>query len=310
MYNIENLNSPNYEDRHGFKPILFVLHLTDGVEAVRNSDEHEEKAVDNTFMSPASQCSAHDGIERDGRIKQYVDVKYAAWTQGLHNHSEYQAAPSPIVRNMDANPNYYSIGIECLGYGPDHGGDGMITDDQFWALCWRIKSHQEEVNGIWGHKIPLNSTYIIGHCHIDPVNRPNDPGPNFPWQRLFAELAVADGMSLADYEGRILYLRSDDFKLHQAYGIANEILYLYTLSKGTGGEADWAKGVLLRLHPIMTAFGLLTKPYDEATSHDDVANQILYLYNLSNQQDGNSEWSRQQLLQLYPYMLQNGLVNQ
>lgn len=308
LYNIEQVKSPNFEDRYGQVPILFVLHITDGQDASRDSDEMEERAVDNTFMSAASQCSSHGGIERDGRIKQYVDIRKTAWTQGLHSASEELAAPSVIVRQMaGVNPNYYSIGLEFLAY-KDHGGDGNITEEQFWAGCWLMKYWQDQVQKIYGHKIPLNNTYVIGHCHVDPINRATDPGPVFPWKRFFNELAIADGMTLADYEGRITYLQSDESKKGKAYSIANEILYLYNLSKGTDGTAAWAKGILLGLHPIMTGLQLLNKPYNADTSHDDVANEILYMYNLSAKNDGDAAWSRQQLLKLYPYMLQNGLV--
>jgi N-acetylmuramoyl-L-alanine amidase len=308
LYDIQQLNSPNFEERYGQVPILFVLHVTDGQDAARDNDAQEESAVDNTFMSMASQCSSHGGIERDGRIKQYVDITKTAWTQGLHSAAEELAAPSPIVRQMaGVNPNYYSIGIEFLAY-KDNGGDGNITEDQFWAGCWLLKYYQDQVQQKFGHKIPLNSTYIIGHCHVDPVYRKFDPGPNFPWPRMFTELAIADGMTLADYEGRIQYLRSDKSKQVQAFAIANEVLYLFNLSKGTDGTAEWARGVLLGLHPVMTKLGLLVGLYDASTAPIAVYNEVLYLYNTGNGKDGNSEWARNQLLTLYPYMLSNGLV--
>jgi N-acetylmuramoyl-L-alanine amidase len=309
LYPIQQLKSPNFEDRYGQVPILFVLHITDGQDAVRNSDTEEESAVDNTFMSPASQCSAHGGIERDGRIKQYVDITKTAWTQGLHSVAEELAAPSVIVRNMaGVNPNYYSIGIEFLAY-KDHGGDGNITEEQFWAGCWLMKYWQDQVQQIYKHKIPLNSTYVIGHCHVDPVYRKFDPGANFPWQRLYSELAIADSMTLQDYEGRIQYLRSDQAKQAQAFAIANEVLYLFNLSKGTDGAAEWARNILCGLHPVMTNLGLLNTTYDASTAPGTVYNEVLYLYNTGNGKDGNGEWARQQLLKLYPYMLSQGLVN-
>jgi hypothetical protein len=112
---------------------------------------------------------------------------------------------------------------------------------------------------------------------------------------------------MEDYEGRLIYLGSPMSKASQAFSIGNEITYLWNMSKGTDGSAQWAKNVLLGLHPVMTSLGLMTKPYSD-TSHDDVANQALYLYNTGQGKDGDGVWAREQLLKLYPYMLTNGLV--
>lgn len=318
MYEVETFNSPNYSSRSGYKPILFVIHITDGESAERDDDDHEERAVHNTFMNPAEQASSNDCIMRDGRIKQYVDIRKSAWTQGLHGISDIQAAPCPIVRNMGINPNYYCYSVELLAY-KDNGGDGNITEDQFWSLCWRLKCRQEEIKAIWGHKVPLNSTYIIGHCHIDPRNRKFDPGMKFPWTRLFVELAIADSMSIADYEGRVKMLRSPQLQQNRAFDIANEIEYLWNLSKQPTGEGAWARGILLSLHPVMTSLGLLSEenePYDEEKSPGQVHNQALYMYNLgigknsdgTPAEKGTIEWAKNELLRMYPFMLQNGLV--
>jgi len=45
--------------------------------------------------------------------------------------------------------------------------------------------HQQLIKW-WG--ILIDSNHIIGHYRIDSVNRPNCPGPLFPWDRLFADL--------------------------------------------------------------------------------------------------------------------------
>lgn len=306
LYEIKQLNSPNFESRGDYKPLMIVNHITDGQDSVATSEAQEISAVHNTFMSPSSSCSSHFEINPDGSIEQYVAIEQDAWTQGLPM-DKIKNAPSAIVRNMNVNPNLYSVSIEFLGF-KDHGGDGSITELQFWAGCWLHKWIQAEVQRIYNVKIPLNNTYVIGHCHIDPINRCFDPGPKFPWSRLYAELAIADNMTMQDYEGRLVYLGSDAAKASQAFAIGNEITYLWNMSKGKDGSAQWARSVLLGLHPVMTSLGLMTKPYSADTSQDDVANQALYLYNTGQGKDGNGTWAKEQLLKMYPYMLSNGLV--
>lgn len=306
LYDIKQLHSPNFQSRGDFKPLIIVDHITDGQDSVATSEEQEISAVHNTFLSAASQCSSHFEVNPDGTIEQYCRIEDDSWTQGLYAPA-IAVAPSPIVRNMGVNPNYYSVSIEFIGF-KDHGGDGAITEAQFWAGCWLHKWIQTEVFRIYGHKIPLNNTFVIGHCHIDPINRPFDPGPKFPWVRLFTELAIADNMTMQDYEGRLTYLGSDAAKTAKAYAIANELIYLWNLTLIDDGTGKWAKGILLRLHPIMTDLKLMTKPYSEDASVSDVYNQILYLYNTGQQKDGDGIWAKTQLLTLYPYMLSNGLV--
>jgi N-acetylmuramoyl-L-alanine amidase len=307
LYDIKQVPSPNFESRQTYKPIMIVNHITDGQGAVRSSDAQEEMAVQNTFMSRNSCCSAHFDVLRDGRIKQFVDIQNDAWTQGLGSHFEIQKSTSPIVRNMDVNPNLYCVSIEFEAYA-DHGGDGAITEAQFWAGVWLHKWIQTEVQRIYGNVIPLNNTFNIGHCHVDPVYRKFDPGVNFPWARIYAENAIANSMSLADYEGRLSYLSSDQYKVNQAFGIAQEITYLYNLTKGSDGAAEWAKSILLGLQPVMTKLGLCNKPYDAVVSLSDVYNEVLYLYNTGQNKNGAGIWAQQQLLTLYPYMLSQGLV--
>src|SRR5690348_7186512 len=111
LYNIEQIHSDNFQSRGSYKPFVDVFHITDGPEAIRTSDEHEENAVEYTFKSPDSKASANYDILRDGRIKQYVDVRQAAWTQGIAP-DRIKDAPSAVVRQMGVNPNLYCTSYE------------------------------------------------------------------------------------------------------------------------------------------------------------------------------------------------------
>jgi hypothetical protein len=77
---------------------------------------------------------------------------------------------------MGFNPNRWTIGIEHEGF------DGTLTEPQYQASLWLHK----QLIAKFG--IPIDDNHIVGHYRIDSVNRPNCPGPNFPWARLFTDL--------------------------------------------------------------------------------------------------------------------------
>src|SRR5690606_25716539 len=74
-----------------------------------------------------------------------------------------------------------------------------------------------------GHRIPLTPEYVIGHFQIDSIGKPYCPGVLFPWSKFYSELAIADKMSLGEYEEHIAYTRSPN-------GDINRIFALYTRS--------------------------------------------------------------------------------
>lgn len=299
-------NCRNFESRRGVAGMVICNHITAGT----------AESCYNWFTSPNNNnASAHFTVRRDGTIDQYVRIEEAAWTQGIPIPEGLSYATAPIVKAMGCNPNLYCISIEHEGYivkDDDDvvtevcGLDGTLTDPQFYASCWLHRYIKDEVRRLWDVEITLGNYNVIGHFQIDPRRKPLCPGLNFPWNRLYAELAIAEGMTLEDYEGRITYLQSDAYQAKQAYGIANEVLYLADLAEtGEDGKASWAKDQLLSLYPVMKSFDLVT---DEEASADKVQNEILFLYDKAKGKDGDAVWSRQQLLQLYPYMLQAGLL--
>lgn len=299
-------NCQNFESRRGNAGIVICNHITAGT----------AESVYNWFTSPNNDsASAHFTVRRDGAIDQYVRLEEAAWTQGIPIPEGLPYATAPVVKAMTCNPNLYCISIEHEGYVvkddddvviENAGLDGTLTEPQFYASCWLHRYIKDEAKRIWGVDITLGSYNVIGHFQIDPRRKPYCPGPNFPWNRLYSELAIAEGMTLEDYEGRIIYLQSDDYKGKQAYGIANEVLYLADLAAEKGGAAEWAEKKLLDLFPVMQSFGLVDK--EEAASAEEVKNEVMFLYDKAKGKDGDAIWGREQLLQLYPYMLQAGLL--
>lgn len=157
--------TPNYTaGRSGKKIIAIVDHITAG----------QFPGCMNWLQNPEAKASAHYLVTRAGEIYQLVAEENTAWHAG--------AVSKPSWNLYDkTNPNRYTIGIEHEGYD-SCGGDGTLTEAQYQATLWL---HRQLISK-WG--ISVDTDHIIGHYRIDSVNRPNCPGPNFPWTRLFEDL--------------------------------------------------------------------------------------------------------------------------
>jgi len=157
---LENL-SPNFSTgRRGRVPEAIVLHITAGLMG----------GCLNWLCNSAAQASAHYLVTKLGEVYQLVADENTAWHAG--------AVANPTWDLYDGtNPNRYTIGIEfeCVS-------GGELTEEQYQAGLWLIRQLVEKCG------IPIDWNHIIGHCRIDGMNRPNDPGPDFPWSRLFADL--------------------------------------------------------------------------------------------------------------------------
>ncbi len=131
--------------------------------------------TDSWFRDPSSRVSAHYGIGKDGTIHQYVREEDAAWANGVVNRPSW-----PLLdRFPGVNPNLYTLSIEHEGYPGEPFTEAMYRaslDLTRWLVFrWRI---------------PVDRDHLIGHYRLDSVDRPDCPGPAFPWDRLFADLAA------------------------------------------------------------------------------------------------------------------------
>lgn len=154
--------TPNYSrGRNGKKIIAIVNHITAG----------SYPGCLSWMQNPAAKASAHYLVIKVGQIFQMVTDEDTSWHAGIVNRPNWSLYDG-------TNPNRYTIGIEheCLS-------GGELTEAQYQATLWLHKQL------IAKHRIPVNADYIIGHNRIDSVNRRNDPGPFFPWQRLLNDLA-------------------------------------------------------------------------------------------------------------------------
>jgi len=180
MPTIEQSPSPNFSDKHGRPNIAIVNHTTSG----------DFPGCLEWMQNPASQASAQYLVTRTGRIIQMVSEYKKAFANGIVNKPNWNLYDG-------TNPNLYTISIEHEGY------DGSLTEEQYTSSLWL---HREIIRD-WS--IPIDADHIIGHYRIDSVDRPNCPGPNFPWDRLFSDLKK--GGEDMKFKVAILLNTKDDF---------------------------------------------------------------------------------------------------
>lgn len=166
-HEIEWVGTPNFwEGRKGRRPIAIVDHITAG----------NYPGCLTWMQNPKAQASANYLVTRDGRILQLVKDEDSAWANGFVKNPDW-----PLYDGT--NPNRYTLSIEHEGTG-----SGDLTEEQYQATLWLHRHLCKK----W--EMLVDRDYIIGHYRIDSVNRPNCPGPDFPWDRLFEDLAKPESM--------------------------------------------------------------------------------------------------------------------
>lgn len=159
------IGSPNFTPgRKGQQPVAIVYHIMAGTLA----------GTDSWFRNPRNKVSAHFGVGKDGSIHQYVREEDAAWANGRVNK------PSWPLLKPGVNPNLYTISIE------HEGQPGEPFTEAMYRASLALTRY---LLGRWS--IPADPDHLIGHYRIDSVNRPDCPGPAFPWDRLFADLQAS-----------------------------------------------------------------------------------------------------------------------
>lgn len=159
------------------KPIAIVNHITAG----------RYPGCLNAMLNPAHKASSHYLVTKDGQIFQLVRDEDSAWANGKVNK------PTWLLYKVGINPNNYTLSIEHEALS----GEGL-TEQQYQATLWL---HKQLIDR-WG--IPVDEEHIIGHNRIDSVDRPNDPGPNFPWARLFNDLKGGSSVSVPAWKTQVM----------------------------------------------------------------------------------------------------------
>lgn len=255
MYNIEWIDRvKSFESRRGIKPFVICNHISAGTKT----------SMRNTFQNSANQVSSHFDVGRDGSIWQYVRIEDAAWTQGL-TADMFAVSKAPVVKDMNCNPNLYMVSIEHEGYVikdkddnviEDHGIDGTLTEEQFWASCWLHRYIMDYCNNAFGVGMDLGEYNVTGHYLVDPKRKPLCPGLNFPWDRLRKELAIAQKMTLQDYELRLSYKQDPLHNLEYCVKVRTRIEDLYKKANGSN-FAETATDKLVAIGKFMETQDLM-----------------------------------------------------
>ena len=154
-HEVKWVGTPNYtKGRGGRKPLAIVNHITDG----------RYPGCLSWLQNPSAKASANYLITKAGQILQLVKDEDTAWANGGVNKPSW-----PLYDGT--NPNRYTISIEHEGLAGE-----SLTEEQYQATLWL---HRQLVAK---HGIPVDQDHIIGHYRIDSVNKPNCPGPGFPWR--------------------------------------------------------------------------------------------------------------------------------
>lgn len=168
------LASPNRGARVGDALDMLILHYT-GMPTAQGALER--------LRDPAAEVSAHYFVFEDGRIVQMVAEADRAWHAG--------AGAWAGARDINSR----SIGIEIAH--PGHaGGLPPYPEAQIEALA-RLAGDIVVRRAIPAHR-------VLAHSDVAPA-RKEDPGENFPWERLardgvghwVAPAAMRDGRFLA-----------------------------------------------------------------------------------------------------------------
>lgn len=154
------------------KPFMIVIHWTASPFSTTLDD------LSNFFK--VRTVSSHFGVDKDGRIQQFVPLNYQANHAGVSAYNLVLQDRSVRLQNI----NQYSIGIELIHPGVDSYNryvpfplpqlQGLITLLQY-------------LRKIYGPML------IVGHDKVAP-GRKIDPGPLFPYYAI----AQASGLLLGD----------------------------------------------------------------------------------------------------------------
>ena len=146
--------SPNFELKARRRIKYIIIHYTN-LPSIQASLKH--------LLNKRNKVSAHYLLDQKGKIYSLVNEKDIAWHAGI---SSWKA---------DKLLNKKSIGIELQNTGTA-GNYEKFPNQQISQLEKLILELQNKYN--------ISNANILGHSDISP-DRKIDPGPKFPWQRLF-----------------------------------------------------------------------------------------------------------------------------
>ena len=143
--------------------------------------EKTQRPVSSHYLVPEPFDPSYEGKQL--KVYQLVDEDQRAWHAG---HSYWQG---------QTKLNNVSIGIEIVNETYCHRAEGMTqAETADWpseTICFYPDYPETQlalvidlVQGILERHPEIKPTHVVGHADIAP-QRKIDPGPRFPWQRLY-----------------------------------------------------------------------------------------------------------------------------
>ncbi len=179
------ITTNNYDvGRSGHPVTAVVLHIAAG----------PMTAVFPTFNNPSGLASAHFCIGKAGQLEQYVSINDTAYAVGMRYSNGRWFNPRGIASNPSwqglqppYNPNMYTISIEHEGQ-PEDQWTPQMYDTNNKLLQWLAQQLSQAQGKSFRYIVHQT---LIGHYEIDPIDRPNCPGPNVEWDRIAADANAA-----------------------------------------------------------------------------------------------------------------------
>lgn len=152
---------------------------------------------------PDDYASWHFSIAQDGRIAQHASIFTPCMGAGLRSNSVTSEPISTFRKRWHYNPNAWTVHIEH----EDHAlRPAVLTEEQIeasirvhrwiWNECEWLKALPR---GFYWQPDTADGRFVY-HSEIDPANRPDDPGPNFPWNRVVEAVLVPDVLVPDDFQ--------------------------------------------------------------------------------------------------------------
>jgi len=175
--------SPNRNTgRQNQTPDFIVCHITGG----------SFTSAVNTILNAANQVSYHFVVSHDGTVVQAVKIEDTAWANGTTNsgdNRDNRHSTIPAVRERRRNANQFTVSI---GFADSSGGE--LAAAQLTAGVALIGHIRDEVRRIYRFNIPIARSNIIGHFEINPITKPNCPGPRFPFDEILRRVRENDAV--------------------------------------------------------------------------------------------------------------------
>tara|TARA_B100000242_G_scaffold293797_1_gene273122 strand:- start:64 stop:816 length:753 start_codon:yes stop_codon:yes gene_type:complete len=166
---INKYKSLNFNKRSKKKICFIIIHYT----ALKNYN-----AAINYLCDPKNKVSTHFLISQNGNIFKLVNENMRAWHAGVSFWNDHN------------DINALSIGIE-LDYSY-FKSNNKFSNKMINSLIYLLKKLMK--------KYKIKNTNVLGHSDIAPF-RKIDPGPKFPWFKLYKEnLAFDPAKHIKNYQ--------------------------------------------------------------------------------------------------------------